>query len=90
VYPEAPNQAAPILKITDIIPPSELGRFSSWNPDRTWTLDLNIYLANLRVGIVNQAYFRALDLLRPRDKDRVDEEEQPWRPGEMDSVAYGR
>ena len=67
---------APVLQITDIIPQSEAGRFTTWGPHRIWALDLDAYREYLKAGADRLAHFRALDVLRPRTVASVHAEEQ--------------
>jgi hypothetical protein len=82
--PAAAVPSDPIIKITDIIPPQHQSDFDGFDATRVWTLDMDRYRSCLDFGIKNLAHMRALDYLRPRNKEGVDHEEQAYSPASDD------
>ena len=64
----------PSIYITDIVPEESRARFEGFDESRTMELDMNSYRRFLSTGIRDLAYLRALDQIRPREKNSGDGE----------------
>jgi hypothetical protein len=67
--PEPPIPQNPTIYITDIVPEDRRAIFQSFDESRTAELDMDRYRKLLVDGTRGLAFQRAMNYLRPRDKD---------------------
>jgi hypothetical protein len=59
-----------MIHITDIVPQEYRARFKRFDESRMADLDMDRYRHEIKRGVRGPAFNRALDYLRPRDKER--------------------